>query len=154
MSATASAAVIAFLHHVLAFGLVSALAAQAVLLRGELTLEKAQALRSADKALGISAALLLIVGLARVLYFEKGAAYYFHSATFLAKLSLFALLALVSVIPTLEFLGWRGKLREGLVPQPPRGKLRIIRALVHAELAGIVLILLFAALMARGIGLP
>jgi putative membrane protein len=79
----------AFLHHVAAFGLVSALTVEVVLLGGAITLDSARRLQRADAALGISAGVLLVVGLARVVYFEKGADYYFRSAPFLAKLAIF-----------------------------------------------------------------
>ena len=80
-------AILAFLHHVAAFALVAALAVEFVLIRGELTATTARRLARTDMILGISAGVLLAVGLLRVFYFEKGAAYYFHSATFIAKLS-------------------------------------------------------------------
>ena len=43
-------------------------------------------------------------------------------------------------------------LKKGSVPAVAQGKLRANRSVIHWELAGIVLILLCAALMARGIG--
>ena len=134
----------AFLHHVAAFTLVAALAVEFVLIRGELTAATARRLARADMILGISAGVLLAAGLLRVFYFEKGAAYYFHSATFLAKLGLFALVAIVSIYPTVKFISWRKGIDPASVPA--------IRRILHLELAGVVLIVLFAALMADGIG--
>ena len=72
----------AFLHHLAAFTLVSALAVELVLLRQELTLAVARRLPIVDAVLGVSAGILLVVGLLRVFYFEKGADYYFHSHAF------------------------------------------------------------------------
>jgi putative membrane protein len=92
------------------------------------------------------------VGLIRVVYFEKGAAYYFHNAAFIGKLSLFVIVALLSIYPTVVFLSWSKPLREGRLPGAPAAQLRAIRRVVHLELVGVVLILLCAALMARGIG--
>ena len=66
----------AFLHHVAAFTLVSALAVEFVLIRQDLTLAIARRLPIVDAVLGISAGFLLVVGLLRVFFFEKGAAYY------------------------------------------------------------------------------
>ena len=60
------AALFAFLHHLAAFTLVASLAVEMVVIGGELTLQAARKLRLADLAYGISAGLLLIVGLARV----------------------------------------------------------------------------------------
>lgn len=144
----------AFLHHLFAFTLVSALAVEFILIgqaRSEaLSLSIARRLATADAVLGVSATLLLVVGLLRVFYFEKGAAYYFHSHAFLTKLSLFILVAILSLVPTLEFLSWRRALSEGRTPVVNMRKLRTVRMIIHAELAAVVVILLCAAIMARG----
>ena len=142
----------AFLHHVAAFALVGALAVELVLIRGELTVSRARSLQLADAAIGASAVIVLVVGFLRVFYFEKGSAYYFHSAPFIAKVSLFVLVALLSIYPTVEFLSWTKSLKQGQVPSVSPRKLRKMRALIHWELAGVVALLLCAALMARGIG--
>jgi putative membrane protein len=140
----------AFLHHLAAFTLVAALAVEFILIRMQLTLASARRLLIADAVLGASAGLLLIAGLLRVFYFEKGATYYFSSHAFLTKLVVFILVALLSIIPTMEFLSWRKALNDGQAPQPSAGKLKLVGMLIHAELAGIVIILLAAAMMARG----
>jgi putative membrane protein len=141
---------LAFLHHLMAFTLVAAVAVEFVLIRQPLTLGTARRIVATDAVLGVSATALLIVGLLRVLYFEKGATYYFHSHAFLTKFGLFILLALLSAIPTVEFMSWRVALKAGQMPQPAPKKLRMITGVLHAELTGIVIILLCAAIMARG----
>src|SRR5438034_6498348 len=70
----------AFLHHLAAFSLVAALAVEFVLIRGELNLGTARRLQRVDMVFGMSSGVVLVVGLLRVFYFEKGASYYFHSA--------------------------------------------------------------------------
>jgi putative membrane protein len=140
----------AFLHHVFAFTLVSAVAVEFVLIRQEVTRANALRLLVTDAVLGVSATLLLIVGLLRVFYFEKGAAYYFSSHAFLAKLSVFILVALMSAVPTIEFLSWRKAVRAGQAPTVSDAKLKAIRTILHAELIGIVIILACAAIMANG----
>lgn len=142
----------AFLHHLAAFALVAALALEFVLLKGALDMRTARWLRTTDAVYGIAAGVVLAVGLVRVFYFEKGAAYYFHSAPFIAKLSLFVLLGLVSIYPTVVFASWGKALRQGEVPVLGDAQRRKLRAVLHGELAGVVLILLCAALMARGVG--
>jgi putative membrane protein len=131
---------------------VTAVAIELVLLRGELTAMRARQILGADIALGISALIVLLVGLLRVFYFEKGGGYYMHSAPFIAKLSLFALVALLSIYPTMQFLSWRAPLRQGQAPALPDAHRRALRLILHIELAGIVVILLCAALMAKGVG--
>ena len=138
----------AFLHHVAAFSLVAALAVELSLLRGEITRAQVRRLTFTDAVVGMSAGVVLAVGLLRVFYFEKGAAYYFHNGAFLAKGALFLLVAATSIYPTLKFLSWR----KGAAVDAE--EVRLVRKLVHLEVLGIVFILLFAALMADGIGFP
>jgi putative membrane protein len=145
-------ALFAFLHHVAAFALVAALTGELVLIRGALTVDSARRILRFDAVYGVAATSLLVVGLLRVFYFEKGAAYYFHSAPFLLKLALFAAIGLLSAYPTLEFLSWRKSLRQGQVPVVDPAKLRAMRSIMHWELALLLPLLLCAALMARGIG--
>jgi putative membrane protein len=140
----------AFLHHLSAFTLVSALAIEFALIRQELTLASARRLQVTDMVLGIAAGALLVIGLLRVFFFEKGAEYYWHSHPFLTKFSLFIVIGLLSIIPTVEFLSWRKAISAGQVPVVEAKKLRLVTMIIHGELAGIVIILLCAAIMARG----
>ena len=146
------AALFAFLHHVAAFSLVAALAVEFVLVKDELNIRNARKLLVADLVFGVSAGVVLVLGLLRVFYFEKGASYYFHSAPFIAKFSLFAVVGVLSIYPTVTFLSWRAALRQGLIPVVAATRMRAIQRIMHWELVGVVLIVLCAALMARGIG--
>ena len=132
--------------------MVSALAVEFVLIPIELTLAKKRLLQRTDIVFGIAAGAILIIGFLRVFYFEKGADYYFSSATFVAKLSLFFIVGLLSIVPTIEFLSWRKSAAEGRVPSIAPARLASVRRIIHIELAGVVLIVLCAAVMARGIG--
>jgi putative membrane protein len=138
-------AFMAFLHHVAAFAVVAAIAVEFVSIRDELNARTVRRLAVTDAVLGFSAALLLVVGLLRVFYFEKGAAYYFSNSAFIVKLALFVLIALASIYPTVKFLGWRKS-----APDP--AVVPAIRRILHLELIGVAIILLAAALMAKGIG--
>jgi len=140
----------AFLHHLCAFTLVAALAIEFTLVRQELTLVSARRLQVTDLVLGIAAGLLLIIGLCRVFFFEKGASYYWHSHAFLLKFGLFVIVGLLSIIPTMEFLSWRGVITEGRVPVMEASRRRRVTGIIHVELFAIVIILLCAAIMARG----
>ncbi|HET9444987.1 MAG TPA: DUF2214 family protein, partial [Steroidobacteraceae bacterium] len=135
-----------------AFLLVAVVLAELVVLRLELTVASARTLLRMDAVYGVSAVVLLIVGFVRVFSTEKGADYYFHSAPFLAKLSLFIVVGLLSILPTVQFLRWRRALTNGQLPQLDDGKRRRLRMFIHIELTLLFLIMLFAALMARGIG--
>ena len=143
---------LAFLHHAAAFVVVAMLAVELVLLKNELTLGAARSLLRIDAAYGIAATVLLVVGLLRVFYTEKGAAYYFASGPFLAKITLFVIVGVLSIYPTITFLRWRTALRAGQVPALATDVRRKLRLLVHAELTLLFVIMLLAAMMARGIG--
>ena len=147
------AALLAFLHHGAAFVIFAVLTAELVLMKGELTLTSARSLLRMDAAYGMAAMFLLVIGFLRVFYTEKGAAYYFHSAPFILKISLFAIVGLLSIGPTRTFLSWRGGLRQEQVPVLDDAKRGSIRRIIHIELTLLLLIMLCAALMARGIGL-
>jgi putative membrane protein len=141
---------LSFLHHLCAFTLVSAVAIEFTLMRQDLTLASARRLQVTDMVLGIAAGTLFIVGLLRVIYFEKGPDYYFHNRAFLTKFSIFIAIGLLSIIPTVEFLSWRKVLSTGQVPAISAKKKRLITAVLHGELLSIAIILLCAAIMARG----
>lgn len=147
-----STAAFAFLHHLSAFTLVCAIAIECILLRDELTIERARTLLRTDAIAGISAGVLIVVGLLRVFVFEKGGAFYFHNAFFIAKFVVFFLVALLTLYPTVTFLSWRKALQRGQRPFVEPEKIRRIRRLLKLELIGIVIIVFCAAFMARGIG--
>ena len=140
----------AFLHHLCAFTLVSAVAIEFMLIKQELTLASARRLQVVDIVLGIAAGALLVVGLLRVFFFEKGSDYYLHSHAFHLKITLFIVIGLLSIIPTREFLSWSVSLRAGQVPVISAQKLKRVTMVIHSELLAIVIILLCAAIMARG----
>jgi len=151
MTATITAA---FIHHLAAFVLVGALMVELVVLRNELTVASARSVLRMDTAYGIAALVLLVVGFTRVFHTEKGSAYYFDSGAFLLKLTLFIVVGLLSIYPTVKFLGWRKALREQRVPDFDAGTRRKVRLLIHVELTLIVVIMLMAVMMARGIWYP
>jgi putative membrane protein len=140
----------AFLHHLCAFTLVAAVAIEFTLIRSELTLASARRLQVTDIVLGIAAGALLVIGLLRVFFFEKGADYYWHSHAFLAKFGLFIIIGLLSIVPTIEFLSWRDAIAAGQVPVMEAATRKRVTMIIHIELAAIVVILLCAAIMARG----
>ena len=68
----------------------------------------------------------------------------------MAKLSVFIVVGVLSAIAIIEFMSWRKALKAGQAPVPSERKITMIRKLLHGELIGVVIILLCAAIMARG----
>lgn len=146
-------ALFAFLHHLAAFTFFGALLVELVLLRGPLTAATARKVLRADMLFGLSATIVLVVGIARVVFFEKGWDYYAHNHAFIAKMTLFIAVGLLSIYPTREFLSWRESVRRDELPAVSPERLRRVRSIVHLELVGVAVIILCAALMARGFGI-
>jgi putative membrane protein len=147
-----TAAILAFVHYAAAFTVFGALMAELVLLKSELSLTSARSILRMDAAYGVAAGALLFAGFGRVVFTEKGVDYYFHSAPFIAKISLFALVGVLSIQPTRRFLGFRPELREGRVPALDEAARTRLRKTIHTELTLLAIIILCATLMARGIG--
>jgi putative membrane protein len=142
----------AFLHHLAAFSVVGALAAEVVLFKLPLTVVQARRVQRADQVFGAAATVLLVVGLLRVFYFEKGAGYYFANGFFLTKFTLFILAALISIYPTVLFISWNKTLKQGEAPAITAQAATRARMCMMLELTAILGILLCAPFMARGIG--
>ncbi len=143
---------LAFVHHLAAFTVVATLAVEVALFRPPLTAPQARRLQRTDMLFGAAATLVLVVGLVRVTYFEKGPEYYWHDVYFLAKFAAFVLAGLISIYPTLTFLAWNKTLAAGGVPEVPAARTRAVRLCLMLELTAIVVILVCAPLMARGFG--
>lgn len=145
-------ALMAFLHHLAAFTLVGALAAEVVIFKPPLTLSQARRLQVTDIIFGAAAGVLLVVGLTRVVYFEKGPAYYFGNYFFLLKLAAFIIAGLISLYPTVLYLSWNRAIKAGEAPEVTPERTRRTRMCLMLELTAILLILICAPLMARGHG--
>jgi putative membrane protein len=146
-------AVMAFLHHLLAFALVASVVYEFIAYRKGLGIEEARRIQRADLMYGISAGLLLIIGVLRVLYFEKGPAFYTNNPYFWLKMNAFLVVGLLSIDPTIRYLRWNKVLKEGQVPEISATEFRRTRIILTLEVIGLAVVLFAAALMARGIGM-
>lgn len=142
----------ASLHHLSAFTLVACLVYEFVTFRKSMTAGEVRRIQRVDLWYGISAGVLLVVGLLRVFYFEKGVNFYTASLMFWIKMTLFVIVGLISIYPTIRFIRW-GTLSEGAVLDVPDEEHKRIRLLLNLEIIGLVLILFAAPAMARAIGM-
>ena len=148
-----TSAIMAFLHHLAAFTLTGTLIYELVTFRKDLTLAEARRIQRMDIVYGISAAFILIVGLLRVFYYEKGAPFYAQNLFFWTKMAGFALIALLSIYSTVRFLSWMKSFAKNEPPQMTDKEVSAIKLILLLEMVGIAIILLSAALMARGVGM-
>ena len=148
-----TSAIMAFLHHLAAFTLTGSILYELVTFRKDLTLAEARRMQRMDIMYGMSAGLLLVVGMLRVFYFEKGAPFYAQNLFFWTKMAGFGLAALLSIYPTIRLVSWRKFFAKNQVPEISDQEAARIKLILRLEMAAIVVILLSAALMARGIGM-
>ena len=148
-----TSAIMAFLHHLAAFTLTAAIIYEHTTFRKELSLTDARRIQRMDILYGISAGVVVIVGLLRVFYFEKGAPYYAQNWFFWTKMLGFALAALLSIYPTIRFVSWNKFFANNQAPEITAQEFSRIKLILRLEMFAIALILFSAAMMARGIGM-
>ena len=146
--------ILEFAHHLAVFTLVGVFFAEYVLLtQGDLHGPRLATVGRLDAAYGGLAGLIVVVGVARVVWGDAGWQFYVMNWTFWVKMALFALVGILSIRPTLVILGWRRSAEANRGYVVPAGEIGSIRGYFLASFAALALIPLFAAVMARGIGL-
>lgn len=143
---------LAWLHFLFAFLLVGTLCAELFILRLPLSNPVARLLLRVDLFYGASAVLLIIVGVSRVIWGAKGWAFYEAQPFFWAKIATFAVIGLLSILPTRTFMRWTKAYNADPSFIPAEAQVKSIRRYVMIEVHLVALLLLFASLMARGIG--
>ncbi len=113
----------------------------------QISREDLRNLLKVDATYGISAGVVLACGLGLWLAGAKPAEFYTGNPVFHAKLTLFVLVALLSIYPTVFLLRQRKSADETIAV--PASVIRVLRA----ELILLAVIPVLAFLMARGIGL-
>ena len=144
---------LAIAHHLLVFSLAAILAVELATIRPGLSGAGLRRLGIVDLHYGLIAALILIVGFARVYMGVKRPEAYLGAWTFWAKVGAFALVGLLSAPPTLRILQWRKRARAEPGFALGAAEVKAVRPFLIAELAVFASIPVFAAMMARGIGL-
>jgi putative membrane protein len=149
-------ATLAILHHLVIFGLFALLVAERVLLRqavsGRANADELLRLPRLDAAYGMAAGLALAIGAARVAWGMKGPEFYLANTFFWLKMGAFLVGAAVSVVPTLRYFRWRRGVQSAAPALPGPDALAGTARLVDIQLALLLSMAVFAALMARGYG--
>lgn len=144
-------AVAAWLHYLGIMLMTALLVMEHLLFSDKLDVARGRLLLRIDALYGTIAGVQIGTGIWRMLL-EKDTSYYLSNPFFHAKLGLFALVGLLSLYPTLTFLGWRNSLRREQAPSVDSGRAKRVTMVIRIELLGLLLIPLLAALMARGAG--
>jgi putative membrane protein len=145
-------AILQYLHISAILALVVFIASEAALCRPEwMNANIVERLVTVDRIYGIAAGAVLVTGLVRIYLGPKGSSWYWGNGLLHLKITLFVVVALISIVPTLRFARWRKALRAGgALPQAQ--DVRQARKLVMLQAHIIALIPLAAAFLARGFG--
>ena len=139
-------------HHVLVFALAGIIAYEFAVVRPTMSAADIVRVGAVDLWYGILAGLIVIVGFARANFAAKGWEYYSHNHFFWAKIGTFALVGILSIWPTIQFIRWRSALKKDASAMPSPGAIANARRFIWAEVILFALIPIFAAAMARGYG--
>jgi putative membrane protein len=139
--------VIRYVHFVGLISLSSMLVVQNLMMTKTLDRHWFKKLLIIDGVYGFSAMLTLSAGLGLWLWFGKPSEFYTNNIIFQIKLSLFLLVAIMSIPATVFFIKNRN-IKEPTIEVPP-----FILRLKRVEIGILVVIPMLAVLMARGIGL-
>jgi putative membrane protein len=142
----------AIAHHVLIFALAGVLAFEIGAVRPGMTDRDILRVARVDIWYGILAGAILVVGFSRAHFAAKGWDYYSANLFFWAKIATFALVGLLSIVPTIAIIRWRRALTANEASLPNIQDIAAVRRFLWAEAALFALIVSFAAAMARGFG--
>jgi putative membrane protein len=145
-------ALLAYAHYLSIIGVFATLSMEAVLLRPRLIVDSGRWLYRVDVAYFVTVVLAVATGFGRACFGIKGWAFYAHSPAFYAKLSLFAVIVLLSLAPARLFRRWQRGFAATAGYEVPAAELARARRGVMLEVHLLSLVPLAAVLMARGIG--
>jgi putative membrane protein len=145
-------AILAYLHILAILTMVVFISSEAALCRVEwLNAAVVERLAKVDMVYGIAAIAVLATGVARTWWGIKGTVWYWTNPLLHVKLTLFIIIGVISIFPTLTYMRWRKALRSSGV-LPLEAEVRKTRKLVMVQAHIIALIPLVAVFLARGFG--
>lgn len=139
-------------HHLIVFTMVVLVALEISLLKPPLDAARIARVARIDMIYGVLAVAIIVLGFARAAMGAKGWYYYYHNLYFWLKIGSFAMIGVLSALPTARFLRWRRLSKGDPAWLPPEQEVRRVRLLLHIEATFFVPVIAFAAAMARGYG--
>ncbi|MDM0122038.1 DUF2214 family protein [Variovorax arabinosiphilus] len=145
-------AILAYLHLLAILTMVVFISSEAALCRVQwLNAAVVERLAKVDLVYGIAAIMVLATGVARTVWGVKGTSWYWTNPLLHVKLTLFIVVGVISIFPTLTYVRWRKALRAtGALPA--EADIQKTRKLVMVQAHLIALIPLVAVFLARGFG--
>ena len=148
-----ASAMIAYLHYVAMISITVILVVEYMVCVPGMTGSRIRLLTRIDLLYMGVALLALGSGVARVVWFGKGASFYLHNPVFYIKIALFLAVGLISIPPTLQYLRWMRGLNSGATNIAADYQVLRVRRHILIELTLFAFIPLMATMMTRGIGI-
>ena len=140
--------VLAIFHYLMVFAVLALLLGEFLLLRLETTGPGLKLLVRVDLLFGLFALLVLVSGMLRVFLGDIPLAKWGMNHAFWTKMTVFLVIAGLSVFPTLRYIGWKkAYTSDGTLPDARSRKKASL--FVHIELGLFVLIPILAVLMVQ-----
>ena len=143
---------IPYLHFIGIMALMGSLISEHLFLKPSIKKEQIKSLAAVDLIYGISAIVVLATGLLRWFFYGKGYDYYMSTPLFHIKLTLFIIIAVLSIFPTIKFSKWRKQIKRGEEPDINENGVKKLLMFIRIELLLVAIIPLLAVLIARGTG--
>ena len=141
---------IPYLHYIGIMALMGSLISEHLILKPSIKKDQIKSLATIDLIYGLSAILVLTTGLLRWFVYGKGYDFYMSSPLFHIKLTLFIIIGILSIFPTIKFLKWRKQIKRGDEPVITEKGVKNLLMFIRIELLIITVIPLIAVLIARG----
>ncbi|MEJ2594544.1 MAG: DUF2214 family protein [bacterium] len=143
---------IPYLHYIGIMILMGSLITEHVTLKPGITKSQIKSLATTDLIYGIAAAVVLVTGLLRWFVVDvKGAEFFNKNPLFHIKVTLFVVIVILSIFPTLKFLKWRKSIRNGQEVEVSEAEAKKQLMFIRIELLLLAIIPLLAVMVAMGI---
>lgn len=139
--------IVRYIHFIAIFGVISTVVAEHLLLKDKMSRQELTRISKIDGIYGVSAILVVLAGLAMWLWVGKPAEYYSRNWIFHTKFTMFIIVGLLSIIPTVFFMKNRKGDPEEIIEIPKK-----IIMVIRMELTLLFIMPLLASLMAYGKG--
>lgn len=139
-----------YLHLLFIITVFCCLIAELLLIKDSLSYKVVRKLSVIDGIYGIAAIMVVGTGLLNWFVFGKGPDYYSNNTLFIIKFSLFIVVGLLSILPTVVFARLKKRNREAQPETIPVTTHLLVRRVIILELFIMAFIPLLAELMANG----
>lgn len=141
---------IPYLHYIGIMVLMGSLIAEYMFLKRDISTDGVKSLATVDLIYVISLVTVLTTGLLRWFLYGKGYDYYMSTPLFHIKLTLFIVIGILAIFPTMKISKWKKQFKQGANLEISKKQIKSLLIFIRIEFLIILTIPLLAVLIARG----